>query len=126
MILIRHRSSVFAVIATFAAVLFAGTATANAAPVTPSMAPTGAATPMSIEGLCNYNGTHPTISYGDTGSAVSHAQCLLKNYHGYSYVSIDGIFGSDTRTAVKDLQARYGLTVDGIVGPATWDALHDV
>ena len=35
----------------------------------------------------------------------------------------DGIYGKDTKAAVKRWQRRNGLTADGIVGPATWAAL---
>ena len=35
----------------------------------------------------------------------------------------DGTFGSETEAAVKRMQARNGLNVDGVVGPETWSAL---
>ncbi len=40
-------------------------------------------------------------------------------YHG----QIDGIAGKQTRVAVRHLQARRGLAVDGVAGPATRKAL---
>lgn len=39
---------------------------------------------------------------------------------------VDGIFGRQTRKCVKEFQRRRLLTVDGIVGPRTWEALFRV
>ncbi len=33
---------------------------------------------------------------------------------------VDGIYGTETERAVREFQKIFGLTVDGIVGPATW------
>jgi cell wall-associated NlpC family hydrolase len=39
-------------------------------------------------------------------------------------IPADGIFGPQTRRAVRAFQAAHGLLVDGIVGPVTSAALH--
>lgn len=41
---------------------------------------------------------------------------------GYN-VGIDSSFGSKTYNAVVSFQKKYGLSADGIIGPATWDKL---
>ena len=38
-------------------------------------------------------------------------------------VSVDGVFGSATQSAVKTWQGLHSLTPDGLVGVATWNAL---
>ncbi|MFF5159931.1 peptidoglycan-binding protein [Streptomyces sp. NPDC000348] len=60
---------------------------------------------------------------GHAGKAVAEAQCLLRRA-GYPPGDIDGIYGPLTERAVKRLQKRAGLVVDGIVGPHTWKALR--
>ncbi|HEY1458071.1 MAG TPA: peptidoglycan-binding protein [Solirubrobacteraceae bacterium] len=39
------------------------------------------------------------------------------------HVQVDGTFGAETEAAIRSYQNAHGLTVDGIVGPATWSAL---
>lgn len=39
-------------------------------------------------------------------------------------VSIDGIFGPETRAAVEAYQRQYGLPVNGVVDAATWDSMY--
>jgi len=59
----------------------------------------------------------PILSEGDEGPAVAYMQSLLP--HGQ-----DGDFGPITHDEVVDFQRTRGLDVDGVVGPATWDALE--
>ena len=65
--------------------------------------------------------TYKTIQYGSKGDDVKELQKLLNN-KGYS-LSVDGIYGEKTQSAVKKYQASQGLTVDGIAGKNTWGAL---
>ncbi|WP_344009314.1 peptidoglycan-binding protein [Streptomyces thermospinosisporus] len=60
---------------------------------------------------------------GHSGPKVAEAQCLLRRA-GFSPGDIDGIYGPLTERAVKRLQKKYDLVVDGIVGPHTWGALR--
>lgn len=66
--------------------------------------------------------TRATVKYGSRGADVTYLQECL-NKRSYSVGSVDGIFGYKTLAAVKAFQADNGLSVDGIVGPKTWDAL---
>ena len=59
---------------------------------------------------------------GSRGTVVKTIQQKLKNW-GYYFGSVDGIFGAQTLTAVKNFQRKNGLTVDGKVGPKTLAAL---
>lgn len=65
--------------------------------------------------------SYSTVKSGSKGSSVSELQTLL-NDKGYD-LSVDGIFGSKTQAAVRDYQSKNGLSVDGIVGKNTWNAL---
>ena len=49
-------------------------------------------------------------------------QTKLKRW-GYYFGNVDGIYGSQTRAAVRKFQQKNGLAVDGIVGPNTAAAL---
>ena len=57
------------------------------------------------------------LKKGSRGARVAKVQRWLG-------LNADGIFGKDTKAAVKRWQRRHGLTADGIVGPATWHALQ--
>ncbi|MBQ8426515.1 MAG: spore cortex-lytic enzyme [Clostridia bacterium] len=59
---------------------------------------------------------------GSSGSTVRTIQQKLKNW-GYYKGSVDGIFGSKTKEAVKYFQRKNGLTADGIVGAKTLKVL---
>lgn len=57
------------------------------------------------------------------GWDVAALQFLLK-LRGYPQGGLDGGFGPNTDAAVREFQRSAGLTVDGIVGPATLAALR--
>jgi N-acetylmuramoyl-L-alanine amidase len=58
-------------------------------------------------------------SYGET---VTEIQEKLSQW-GYYSGEIDGIYGSGTEDAVRRFQEKNGLTVDGIAGTATLEAM---
>ncbi len=80
--------------------------------------------------LCNYVQIIDTLNksisvlsgYGSTGNEVRNIQTKLANW-GYYDGSVDGIYGYLTYSAVRNFQAKNGLTVDGIAGPQTLAAL---
>jgi peptidoglycan hydrolase-like protein with peptidoglycan-binding domain len=65
----------------------------------------------------------PTLAAGSTGDDVRRLQRILVELSLLGAIGIDGTFGAQTQSAVKQFQQTKGLTVDGIVGPATWSAL---
>lgn len=66
---------------------------------------------------------------GSTGEAVRVVQFYLAVIGYFNeelpVIAVDGIYGPETTEAVKAFQTLYGLTVDGIVGRNTWNALQD-
>ena len=70
-------------------------------------------------------GWHPTIRRGSKGDDVTLLQTYLyKLGYGLGVYGIDGDYGRDTEKAVKAFQSDHKLTVDGVCGPMTWDALQ--
>jgi peptidoglycan hydrolase-like protein with peptidoglycan-binding domain len=62
------------------------------------------------------------LQEGDSGDAVRDLQNRLAVERCYSG-NITGYFGSLTKQAVMDCQAKFGLAVDGVAGPKTMAAL---
>lgn len=65
----------------------------------------------------------PTLRRGDTGPAVHELQVVLSRWYPDLHLLADGDFGPATERAVRQLQTRAGLTVDGVAGPATYRVL---
>ncbi len=59
------------------------------------------------------------------GKYVSMLQERLNERLGLKLV-VDGVFGRNTRRAVKQFQKQYPIKVDGVVGPVTWRYLWTV
>lgn len=70
------------------------------------------------------NPGQPTISPGATGEVVRRVQRALRRTPNLG-VAVDGVFGPQTETVVKEFQQGAGLVADGSVGAQTWDALPD-
>ena len=69
-------------------------------------------------------GGYPIIKQGSRGNYVCIAQDNL-NTLGYRTGGLDGVFGAQTNTAVRNYQKAKGLSVDGIIGCNTWRALQE-
>lgn len=67
--------------------------------------------------------TYQVVRSGSRGNAVNILQQLLVDA-GYR-VSVDGVFGPQTNDAVRAFQRDVGIAVDGIVGPNTWHFLYN-
>lgn len=69
------------------------------------------------------------LQAGDTGEKVRQLQYMLSVLSAYISeippLSVDGIFGSDTRAAVLAAQRRFRLPETGIVDATTWDEIYD-
>jgi len=63
------------------------------------------------------------IERTSTRWAVVEAQCLL-THHKLPPGGADGAFGNNTERAVKRIQTRAKIAVDGKVGPDTWKVLR--
>ena len=44
---------------------------------------------------------------------------------GFSYIEINSVYDENCINAVKEIQKKYGITVDGIVGTRTKIALYN-
>ena len=70
-----------------------------------------------------------TLRTGSTGSAVEQVQFWLNTLAQYESaipsLAVDGSYGAATASAVRAFQRRYGLTVDGVVGRETWNAIYN-
>lgn len=63
----------------------------------------------------------PVTGFGAKGAVTTVIQALLR-YYGHN-ISIDGIFGADTRAAVVDFQMACNIPADGYVSRETWSKL---
>ena len=75
-----------------------------------------------VSGGVNYNRILKLTSPLMQGDDVKAVQNKL-NSLGYNCGVADGYYGNDTKNAVVKFQSAKGLTADGEVGPATWNAL---
>ena len=70
-----------------------------------------------------------SLRQGDRGDKVRHLQYMISVLSTYIRqippLTVDGVFGSNTRNAVLAAQRFFGLPETGIVDEATWDNIYD-
>lgn len=66
----------------------------------------------------------PQLKLNNVGKAVLELQQMLQMLQYLKKGNADGFFGQGTMEAVKKFQIIYHLSVDGIVGKKTWEALE--
>lgn len=88
---------------------------------------TSANTNVETKGENTVNIELTVLKKGSKGDQVKAVQRMLYSM-GYDLGAskVDGDFGGKTDAAIRAYQKKNGLTVDGIVGPATWKKLLGV
>lgn len=82
----------------------------------------GVVGPNTWRALLVLNPSSKILKQGSVGSYVLYLQQKLQAKL-FPVGTLDGVFGTNTATAVRTFQQENGLNVDGIVGPNTWNAL---
>lgn len=68
-----------------------------------------------------------TLSSGASGDDVAQLQVRVAGWAGYGVnMAIDGSYGAQTAEAVRGFQAAYGLSADGVAGPATYAKIYEL
>jgi peptidoglycan hydrolase-like protein with peptidoglycan-binding domain len=67
----------------------------------------------------------PVLREGSTGLPVRRAQSRL-SAASFDTGGVDGVFGPHTEAGVRAIQQATGITVDGIVGPQTWQQIDSL
>lgn len=83
----------------------------------------GFAAPAGAADIDDGNGHWPVLQYNHRGDDVKALQWLVKGW-GYSPGSVDGVYGSGTRSAIQSWQTAKGLSSDGYMVDADWDKMY--
>jgi zinc D-Ala-D-Ala carboxypeptidase len=68
-----------------------------------------------------------TLGSGASGADVAELQVRVAGWAGYGVnMAIDGSYGPQTVAAVKGFQSAYGLSADGVAGPATFAKIYEL
>ncbi|WP_405497350.1 peptidoglycan-binding protein [Streptomyces sp. NBC_00096] len=88
-----------------------------------------AAADQSVATTCNYYSGTALTKTGQTGSdavkRIKQVQCLINQNTSYpTWLTEDGQFGQATYDAVRTVQGKARISVDGEVGANTWSKLR--
>ncbi len=68
-----------------------------------------------------------TLTVGTSGNVVTQVQTFLRtiaqNNNAVPLITVDGVYGNQTRNAVIAVQRLSGIEQTGVVGPLTWNAI---
>ena len=68
-----------------------------------------------------------TLTAGASGADVSELQVRVAGWAGYGVnMGIDGSYGGQTTTAVRNFQSAYGLPADGVAGSQTFAKIYEL
>lgn len=95
---------------------------ASRATYSPSLHPLGVWSPTASPYGAWPTASKPTLREGSVDPAVHYLERVLAEKAG-QHLTIDSTFTAGTAVAVRNLQAFFGLTVDGVVGAQTWPAI---
>ena len=80
---------------------------------------------FNVEYVSIYDAKFPTLKVGSRGRYVRYLQFVLQIL-GYNVGGVDGVFGTNTQTAVRAFQLANGLSDDGVVGLNTWAKINNL
>lgn len=101
---------------------FSGGGSTPTPAVTTNQVATTPATPTTTQSVASVPAPATTLKPGDTGAQVKVLQRALASL-GYKVGTVDGDYGTATKTALEQFQTSQNLTADGLFGTATRAAL---
>lgn len=106
------------------AVIFpTGDATGGTRPISTTKTPASQSNELAQVAASIRTAKSKVLRRGSKGDAVKWLQLGINTISGRG-LAVDGVFGLATDRAVRDLQAWFRLSVDGIVGPKTWVLIY--
>ncbi|HEY8644410.1 MAG TPA: peptidoglycan-binding domain-containing protein, partial [Gaiellaceae bacterium] len=102
--------------------VFSNSSAPTQAATTNQITSTPTTTPTTTPAVTSVPAPTTTLKPGDTGTQVKALQRALAQL-GYTVGTVDGDYGTTTKTALEQFQTASNLTADGLFGPTTRTAL---